>query len=309
MSSKRLRDNITTILGFAAAGGILVLIGPAAQAAPAPDQRPDSITLPTIVRDFDERLEPGGHPDFESRPSGGFGVTIGLVADRLDDHGNPVFSGEGRRVLRPWRTRAGEPIRPVFFDQTAGDARGELGSIDDAGISSAESFATWFEDVPGVSERLELDLQLVRKPGSSHWIFDNRIDPNYRGDGGFFPINNALLGNSKGEDRNHHFTLEAHAEFTFDTQNPGRIEVRAADDAWVFIDGRLAIDLGGIHSPAKQSVELDRLHWLKDGQTYRIDFFFADRHRAQASLRIETDIQIRGIPARPVFGDASDTNE
>jgi fibro-slime domain-containing protein len=206
-----------------------------------------------------------------------------------------VFSGEGRRLLTPYRNGAGETIPPMHADPSRGDASGQWGTVCDGGIRSRHSFSAWFEDVPGVSESATFELRLERAPSTTRWIFDNRIDPNLRGRGGFFPINGELLGNGETDDRNHHFTLEASAEFTFDAENPGYLEIRSADDAWVFIDGRLALDLGGVHSPAKQMIELDRLHWLEDGQTYRVDLFFADRHRVQSSLRIETDLELRGL--------------
>ncbi len=308
MDSKRIRQGISTALGFAAAAGVLALLGAPAQAT-TPDNAPERLTLTGVVRDFDERHEFGGHPDFESRPSGGFGVTVGLVEDELGADGRPVLRGEGRRVQTAWRTAANETIHPEFFDPTRSDVPGAWGGADDGGIESAENFAMWFSDDHPAESQMEIALDLVRDAERERWVFDNRTDPAFRNEGGFFPINGRLLGDSSGADRNHHFTFETHAEFTHDRDTGGRIEVRSADDCWVFIDGRLVIDLGGVHSPARQSVEFNRLHWLEDGQTYRVDFFFADRHRAQASLRIETDVELRPLPGEPVFGSYEELDD
>jgi len=57
----------------------------------------------------------------------------------------------------------------------------------------------------------------------------------------------------------------------------------------VFIDGKLVIDLGGCHGASEQFVELNRL-CLEDGQEYTLDFFFAERHRNQCNVRIETNL-------------------
>ena len=42
----------------------------------------------------------------------------------------------------------------------------------------------------------------------------------------------------------------------------------------MFIDGRLVIDVGGVHGAIEQSIELDRLD-LED-EVYQLSFFMAD---------------------------------
>jgi hypothetical protein len=44
---------------------------------------PDTIVLNGIVRDFKELSVPGGHPDFEVRPAGGFAQYCGNIATTL----------------------------------------------------------------------------------------------------------------------------------------------------------------------------------------------------------------------------------
>jgi len=132
-------------------------------------------------------------------------------------------------------------------------------------------------------------LTLVRHPDGTY-IFDDKEDPEFIERGGFFPIDGMLFGNSSGHpDHNFHFTFELHARFTYDAGGDQHFMFIGDDDVWVFIDGRLVIDLGGVHGAHDQYVDLSRLY-LTDGETYRIDFFFAERHRNQSNFRIETTL-------------------
>ena len=55
------------------------------------------------------------------------------------------------------------------------------------------------------------------------------------------------------------------------------------------------MDLGGIHSPTEQFIDLDRFG-LADGGTYSLDFFYVERHRPLANFMITTNFVLKSVP-------------
>lgn len=167
---------------------------------------------------------------------------------------------------------------------TINDAAGSWGTPGLGGISSAESFYEWFRDIPGVNISKRKTLRLTRTA-------DDMLE--YATEA-FYPIDGRLYGNEGGT-RNMYFTFEIEADFTYEECAGQVFEIEADDDVWVFIDGQLAIDLGGMRAGASQIIELDRLP-LEGGRTYSFHLFFAQRQGLDATLRIRTNIQLSANP-------------
>jgi fibro-slime domain-containing protein len=114
--------------------------------------------------------------------------------------------------------------------------------------------------------------------------------------GGFFPIDNELLGNYA-LGHNYHFTFELHTTFTY--TGPETFSFSGDDDVWVFINNQRVIDLGGIHGPLSASVNTGSLS-LIEGEDYPLDFFFAERHTVGSNFSITTGLILEDAP--PVDG-------
>jgi fibro-slime domain-containing protein len=139
-------------------------------------------------------------------------------------------------------------------------------------------FAAWYHDVSGVNLSTSLDLPMTVMSGQpGFYTFQNAA---------FFPVDNQLFGD-QGAAHNFDFTLEAHAQILY---GGGETYFFSSDDdLWVFINGRLAVDLGGLHAAMDASVDLDQMAGqlgIAPGQMFPLDLFYADREPPQADLQI-----------------------
>ncbi|MHC4217026.1 MAG: fibro-slime domain-containing protein [Planctomycetota bacterium] len=282
-------------LGVLTYVGLSGLWGPHA-AVGAGDNPPEVLELTGVVRDFRERSVEGGHPDFEREPAHGFKHYVGNISPNLSPDRKPVFTGVGNKVKTQWMDAQGRQIcwRVAMQYPQSGDQAGLLGAADTGGVDSSHSFEQWYRDVPGVNMSSLLTIKLYRQANGTY-VFDDELDPSYSALGGFFPIEDQLYGNPGGwPDRNFHFTFELHGEFVYDATAGQIFKFIGDDDVWVYINDELVIDLGGVHSAVEQYIDLDRLG-LEDGETYDLDFFFAERHRTQSNFRIVTNLPLESV--------------
>jgi fibro-slime domain-containing protein len=144
-----------------------------------------------------------------------------------------------------------------------------------------ELFDQWYRDVAGVNLAIPVTLRLGRVGDGTQYRVQNDE---------FFPVDNRGFGN-QGRDHNFHFTLELHTRFRY--RGGERFTFSGDDDLWVFVNGRLALDLGGVHGTEEGTVDLDAQAadlGIAEGEVYRLDLFFAERHTSASTFRIETSI-------------------
>jgi fibro-slime domain-containing protein len=266
---------------------------------------PASVQLTGKVRDFKPFDVAGGHVDFENTPENGMARYAGVIAPLIGNDGKPVYGGTGNKITNQWRDSQGRQISYLLYDASQGDVEGSWGQAGTGGITSADSFAQWFRDVPVYNLSAPLTLTLVRQ-ADGMYLFDDAIDPYYAAKGGFYPIDDQLFGNTGAvgngngggpNDHNFHFTFEVHTEFQYDASMGQSFKFEGTDSVWLYIDGQLVNDLIGVHASHDQYVDLDRPSLgLVDGEWYRLDFFFAQRFEPQAHFSISTNVVLDSLP-------------
>ena len=88
-----------------------------------------------------------------------------------------------------------------------------------------------------------------------------------------------------------HFTSEV--RYWFEYQGDEVLEFLGDDDVWVFVNRKLALDLGGVHGAQSKTIDFDAQAsalGISTGNTYQLDVFHAERHTTQSNFRIETSI-------------------
>ncbi len=232
-------------------------------------QFPDTIWIPVTFYDFHSDLS---NPEFEVNHQGG--LHRGMVADTLNSNKKPVLGSKPffnyyiHKWFEPWK--AGDFVIPQYADQQGVEY--EVLKVD---------YDTAFKNIV-----IKDSLPFIHI-GDGVYQFE-RSGENRTGE--FFWLDGRGFGN-EGKRHNYSFTMELHTTFTY---NRGlNFEFLGDDDVWAYINGKLAMDIGGIHVSLDGEIDLDDIassYGLQAGRKYDFDFFYAERHTTNSRIKITTNL-------------------
>jgi len=229
---------------------------------------PANVAVSIVYRDFKgynkagtATLQTGGHIDFENGNGGETGI-LGALYSPMVNH------------------------KPVYFSTTGTTAT----------THGKSTFDQWYRDTAGVNMSYAETLTIPHTGTATSHTFLFANDNFYPLDGrGWATANpaevlfNTCASNPTPCPHNFSFTSELRYWFTYSGNED--LTFYGDDDVWVFVNNRLALDLGGVHGKQQGQIQLSTMAAVTKlnlvvGHTYEVVLFQAERHTSASNYEL-----------------------